>query len=89
MITLAADVNPRASDVRIADDKLAVTLVDGRTLTVPLRWFPRLLNASMDQRSRWQLIGSGEGIRWPDVDEDISVAGLLRGARDSTKGSAA
>jgi len=84
MSTLAADVNPRASDVRIADDKLAVTLVDGRTLTVPLRWFPRLLNASMDQRSRWHLIGAGEGIRWPDVDEDVSVAGLLRGEGDST-----
>jgi hypothetical protein len=76
-------VNPYATDVRIADDKLAVTLVDGRTLTVPLLWFPRLLNASMDQRLRWQLIGSGEGIRWPDVDEDISVAGLLRGERDT------
>jgi hypothetical protein len=83
MSTLAADVNPRASDVRIADDRLAVTLVDGRTLTVPLRWFPRLLNATVHQRSRWQLIGSGEGIRWPDVDEDISVAGLLRGERDT------
>lgn len=81
MSILAVDVNARASDVRIADDKLAVTLVDGRTLTVPLRWFPRLLNASIDQRSRWQLIGSGEGIRWPDVDEDISVAELLRGER--------
>jgi hypothetical protein len=71
-------------DVRIADEKLAVTLADGRTLTVPLGWFPRLLHASLEQRSRWQRVGSGEGIRWPDVDEDIGVAGLLRGERDST-----
>ena len=84
MSTLAADVNPRATDVRIVDDKLAVTLADGRTLTVPLGWFPRLVKATREQRARWQLIGAGEGIHWPEIDEDISVAGLLRGERDST-----
>ena len=84
MSILAADVNPRATDVRIADDKLAVTLVDGRTLTVPLGWFPRLVKATREQRARWQLTGAGEGIHWPEIDEDISVAGLLRGSRDAT-----
>ncbi|MGH8315542.1 MAG: DUF2442 domain-containing protein [Steroidobacterales bacterium] len=77
-------MDARATDVRIADDKLAVTLVDGRTLTVPLGWFPRLLNATHEQRAHWKLVGMGEGIHWPDADEDISVAGLLRGERDST-----
>jgi len=56
-----------------------VSLVDGRRVSVPLAWFPRLLHASPAQRSNWQLLGDGEGIHWPDVDEDLSVAGILRG----------
>jgi hypothetical protein len=55
-------------------------LADGRTIIVPLAWFPRLLHATPEQRRRWELLGDGEGIHWPDVDEDLSVAGLLRGA---------
>lgn len=58
-----------------------MTLTDGRVLSVPLTWFPRLLGGSVDDRSDWQLLGAGEGIHWPRLDEDLSVAGLLRGVR--------
>jgi Protein of unknown function (DUF2442) len=71
---------PRAQDVLVTEDELTVSLVDGRRVSVPLAWFPRLLHASPEQRSNWQLLGDGEGIHWPDVDEDLSVAGILRGA---------
>jgi len=59
---------------------------DGRTITVPVAWFPRLLHGAPVKRSNWRLIGSGEGIHWPDLDEDISVAGLLSGRRSSETG---
>ena len=62
------------------DDRLVVILADGRELAAPLAWFPRLLEATVDQRRNWRLIGGGHGIHWPDVDEDISVASLLRAA---------
>ena len=77
MITSVAD--ERIKDVRVTNDKLVVALADGRTLSVPLVWYPRLLNASAEQRSDWQLIGDGEGVHWPQIDEDLSAAGLLRG----------
>jgi hypothetical protein len=70
-----------ATHVELTDDELIVTLADGRAVSAPLVWFPRLLNASAEQRQRWQLIGAGEGIHWPDIDEDLSIAGLLRGER--------
>ena len=70
---------PRVQDVRVSEDDLTVVLTDGRTVTVPLAWFPRLLHATMAQRQRWELLGDGEGIHWPEIDEDLSVAGLLRG----------
>lgn len=70
---------PRVQDVRVTADELTVVLTDGRTVTVPLAWFPRLLRATAAQRQRWELLGDGEGIHWPDIDEDLSVAGLLRG----------
>jgi len=73
------ETRPRASVVSVREDELSVRLVDGRTVSVPLSWFPRLLGASADQRCNFRLIGNGEGIRWPDVDEDLSVAGLLAG----------
>ena len=69
----------RARDVSFTDDALIVELSDGRVLTVPLVWFPRLLHAPASQRRNWELLGDGEGIHWPDVDEDISVEGVLRG----------
>ncbi|MEA2999701.1 MAG: hypothetical protein QOK17_1534 [Sphingomonadales bacterium] len=75
----------RVADVRCTDDSLSVDLMDGRTISVPLRWYPRLLNATPEQRARWERAGAGYGIHWPDVDEDLSTDGLLRGtpARDA------
>ena len=67
-------------DVHCSEDSLTVDLLDGRTISVPLAWYPRLLHATSDQRSNWQVSGAGFGIHWPDVDEDLSVHGLLRGA---------
>ena len=63
----------------MTDDSLTVELSDGRTISVPLAWYPRLTHATGDERSRWRLIGRGEGIHWSDLDEDISVEGLLAG----------
>jgi hypothetical protein len=77
-------IHPRASVVSIDDENLNVRLDDGRTVSVPLAWFPRLLTATTDQRQNFRLIGGGEGIRWPEIDEDLSVAGLLAGWHPST-----
>jgi hypothetical protein len=66
--------------VVVDDDDLTVDLADGRRVSVPLAWFPRLLHANPAQRLNWRLLGAGQGIHWPDVDEDLSVEGLLRGA---------
>ena len=65
-----------AMGVRFGDDSVMFDLADGRTLSAPLAWFPRLLSASTTQRSNWKLIGRGYGVHWPDVDEDISILGL-------------
>jgi len=75
-----------ALDVSVTDSALTVALSDGRTLAVPLAWFPRLLQASAQERAEWRLTGKGQGIHWPLLDEDISVAGLLAGipSREST-----
>jgi hypothetical protein len=70
---------PLAQDVRVADDALTVMLLDGRTVTVPLSWYPRLANGSPAERLNWQLLGGGHGIHWPELDEDISVEALLAG----------
>lgn len=70
----------RVRDVHVTEDTLAVDLADGRTIIVPLTWYPRLLNATAEQRSRWKISGAGYGIHWPDIDEDLSTEGLLRGA---------
>jgi hypothetical protein len=67
----------RARTIEFIPDAFVVHLEDGRSLTVPLGWFPRLRDASPKQRNHWRLIGPGTGIHWPDIDEDISVAGLL------------
>jgi Protein of unknown function (DUF2442) len=74
----AVELDATAVDVVIEDSQLRVTLADGRELSVPLEWFPRLRDATAEQRKHWRLIGRGQGIHWPDVDEDLSVAGLLR-----------
>jgi len=70
----------RVKNVSITEDTLSVDLVDGRTIVVPLVWYPRLLDATSEQRQNWQISAAGYGIHWPEVDEDLSTAGLLRGA---------
>lgn len=77
-----SEVKPgeRVKDVRVTDDTVAVDLIDGRTIAVPLAWYPRLLDATPLQRQNWQVSGAGYGIHWPDVDEDLSTPGLLRGS---------
>ena len=67
----------RAVDISFTDDALVVRLRDGRILSVPLEWFPTLRKATIEQRSNWELLGDGIGVHWPDLDEDISIAGLL------------
>jgi hypothetical protein len=78
ILALAAD--ERVTDVKFAKDTLSVSLRDGRIITVPLAWYPRLLNASTAQRKNWRVAGGGSGIHWPDIDEDLSADVLLRGA---------
>ena len=80
MPTSAVRYDATAVDAKVLDDRLVVVLADGRELAAPLAWFPRLLDATAEQRRNWRLIGGGHGIHWPDVDEDISVASLLRAA---------
>ena len=70
----------RVSDVRCTDDTLTVDLMDGRTISVPLAWYPRLARGTPAQRANWRTCAGGSGIHWPDVDEDLSTEGLLRGA---------
>ena len=70
----------RVKDVRCDDETLSVDLMDGRTIMVLLAWFPRLLHATPEQRAHWEIAGAGFGIHWPDIDEDLSTEGLLRGA---------
>jgi hypothetical protein len=78
ILALAAD--ERVKKVSFSEDALSVTLMDGRTITVPLTWYPRLLNANPQQRLHWEICGGGYGIHWADIDEDLSTEGLLRGA---------
>jgi len=88
MTTSATDTaTPLAIGVAVTDDTLTVDLSDGRTMSVPLGWYPRLLHASPEERRNWQLVARGEGMHWPDVDEDISVASLIAG-RPSSEGAA-
>ncbi len=77
-----SDIKPGegVKDVHFTEDTLSVDLVDGRTITVPLAWYPRLLHATLEQQQNWQISGGGFGIHWPDIDEDLSTEGLLRGA---------
>jgi hypothetical protein len=80
MSTSAVEVYPLAQSIRFTDSDLVVELVDGRTVSVPLVWFPTLANATREQLQNFEILADGEGIHWPDVDEDLSVAGLLRGS---------
>jgi hypothetical protein len=79
MVSLVLDPAPRAMAVECADDELRVSLTDGRRLSVPIVWFPRLAHATPAERANFELMGEGQGIHWPDVDEDISVVGLIAG----------
>ena len=73
------ELHAQASDVAISKDEVTVHLVDGRTIIVPLVWYPRLLHGTAKERKNWRLIGQGEGIHWPELDEDVSVRNLLLG----------
>ena len=80
MNTLAVEIRiPEALNASLTDDTLSVDLSDGRSISVPIAWFPRLLHASEQERNHWRLIGRGQGIHWEDIDEDISIEGLLTG----------
>ena len=79
MSTLAVELHPQVQSVKCTAETIFVELLDGRMISAPLVWFPRLAQASGEQLDNWELLGDGEGIRWPDIDEDFSVAGLLAG----------
>ena len=80
MTTSTTEVKvPDAEDVSVNRDTLTVELADGRTISVPLAWYPRLVHATQRERENWELIGGGQGIHWPDLDEDLSVEGLIMG----------
>ena len=80
MTTLAIELRMvSAQNVKVTDEALIVDLSDGRTVSVPLAWFPRLLHGTQSERDKWRLIGDGEGVHWPDLDEDISVENLILG----------
>ncbi len=77
---LALTADERVSKVSFTSDSLCVSLMDGRVISVPLTWYPKLLHASVEQRNNWQIAGGGYGIHWPDLDEDLSTEGMFRGA---------
>jgi hypothetical protein len=77
---LAVSADERVKDVKVGEDSLIVDLMDGRAISVPLAWYPRLMNATAAQRNHWEVCGGGFGIHWPEIDEDLSTEGLLRGA---------
>jgi hypothetical protein len=80
MNTLAVEIRvPEALNVLLTNDTLSVDLSDGRSISVPIAWFPRLLHSTEKERNNWRLIGKGQGIHWEDIDEDISIEGLLAG----------
>ncbi len=80
MTTLAIEIEiPYAEDVLVTEDTLTVDMSDGRTISVPTAWYPRLLHATPEERTNWRMIGRGHGIHWEDIDEDISIEGLLAG----------
>ncbi|NJN74900.1 MAG: DUF2442 domain-containing protein [Limnothrix sp. RL_2_0] len=77
---LAIRADERVKNVYCTEETVSVDLMDGRVITVPLAWYPRLLNATPNQRSNWKVCGGGYGIHWDDIDEDLSTGGMLRGA---------
>jgi hypothetical protein len=83
MTTLTLETEPIANRVTFTDEKLIVDLIDGRSLSIPIDWYPRLMHASLQERQNWQLLGDGYAIEWVDIDEHIGVEGLLAGRRSS------
>ncbi len=83
MSTLVTEQDIFAESVQFSEDSMAVQLDDGRSLSVPLAWYPRLLHGTKAEREKYELIGDGEGIHWPELDEDLSVEGLLAGRRSA------
>ena len=82
---LAVAADERVKDVNFGPDTVSVELMDGRIITAPLAWYPKLLNATAKERANWTVSGGGYGIRWPELDEDLSTEGLLRGAPSPSK----
>lgn len=80
MATLAVTADERVAGVSFDEHRLIVDLMDGRTISAPLAWYPRLFDATTEQRQNWRIAGAGFAIHWPDIDEDLSTEGLLRGA---------
>jgi hypothetical protein len=80
MSTLAIRTDERVKNVSFTEETVSVDLMDGRVITVPLVWYPRLFNATVEQRSQWEVCGGGYGIHWDEIDEDLSTEGMLRGA---------
>jgi uncharacterized protein DUF2442 len=78
-MSTAANIEPRIQSVSVSDDLISAQLLDGRTISVPLAWSSRLSEATPEQRARFEIIGGGSGIHWPDIDEDLSVEGMLHG----------
>jgi hypothetical protein len=87
MNTLEPKSGERIRNVHLTDDTISVDLFDGRTITVPLVWYPRLLHATAPQRANWKIAGAGYGIHWPEIDEDLNTQGLLQGAPAPGKAS--
>ena len=81
MTTLVLETEPAAVSVTIADENLVVALADGRSIVIPLVWYPRLMHATPQERQNWRLLGDGYAIEWPDLDEHIGIEGLLAGRR--------
>ncbi len=80
MTTSVIQTDERVKEVHFTDDAIAVDLMDGRTITVPLAWYPKLLKATSEQSANWRVSGGGYGIHWEEIDEDLSTEGMLRGA---------
>ncbi len=80
MTTSEPKAGAQITSVEVSEDYLMVGLLDGRQVSVPVAWYPRLLRATPEQRNRWEIVGAGFGIHWPEIDEDLSVEGLLAGA---------
>ncbi|MFA4846362.1 MAG: DUF2442 domain-containing protein [Patescibacteria group bacterium] len=79
MNILAVNADIRIANVHVDDERLSLDLVDGRCVSAPLSWYPRLFNATAQQRTNWQIAGGGYGVHWPDLDEDLSAEGILFG----------